>query len=560
MAARAGGWFELTTPLAGPGTRYRFQVDGGQRVPDPASRCNPDDVHGDSEVIDPAAFPWADGAWLGAPWASAVVYELHVGTFSAEGFAGVTGRLDYLAELGVTAIELMPVADFPGARNWGYDGVLPFAPDSSYGRPEALKALVQAAHARGLMVLLDVVYNHFGPEGNYLGAYAGSFFDPGRPTPWGAAIAFDGPHSGAVREFFIHNALYWLEEYHLDGLRLDAVHAIQDGSPRHVLDELAERVRAAAGPGRQVHLVLENDANQAARLGPGGYDAQWNDDFHHALHVLCTGETDGYYADYADAPAQRLARCLAEGFAYQGEASPFRGGAPRGEPSAQLPPQAFVAFLQCHDQVGNRALGERITALATVPAVRAAAAICLLAPSVPMLFMGEEFGAGTPFLFFCDFGPGLREAVTQGREREFGQFARFAGPEALAAIPDPCLERTFLDSRLDWGCLGQPEHTAWLDFYRTLLRLRSSLVVPRLGGMGRYAGSFQVLGPAGLRVAWRLGDGSTLTLLANGAAETIRVAAPEGAGVFATSPEAARGVLGPWSVAWTLKPNEEELP
>jgi 1,4-alpha-glucan branching enzyme/maltooligosyltrehalose trehalohydrolase len=552
-----GGWFELTTPRAVAGTRYCFEVNDGQRVPDPASRFNPDDVHGQSEVIDPAAFDWQDGAWVGAPWVSAVVYELHVGTFSEEGsFEGVRKRLDYLVGLGVTAIELMPVADFPGARNWGYDGVLPFAPDSRYGRPKELKTLIQAAHEKGLMVLLDAVYNHFGPEGNYLGAYAHDFFNERHPTPWGAAINFDGPGSGTVREFFIHNALYWLEEYHFDGLRLDAVHAICDDSGRHILAELTERVRASTGSERQVHLILENDANQASRLGPGRYEAQWNDDFHHALHVLCCTEADGYYADYALDPIRHLGRCLAEGFAYQGEASSYRGHAPRGEASAQLPPQAFVSFLQCHDQVGNRAFGDRITDLAADQAVRAAAAIYLLAPQIPMLFMGEEFAAATPFLFFCDFGGDLSAAVTQGRRREFAQFARFADPEVLAAIPDPNLEQTFLRSRLDWGCLNEPSHADMLAYYRTLLGLRREVLVPRLVGMGGCAGSFEVLGSAGLRVAWRLGDGSTLRLLANCSSGTINAAAPNGAIIFATSPEAAKGLLGPWSVAWSLVERE----
>lgn len=552
MAALPDGWFELDVAAAGSGTRYRFALDDGLRVPDPASRSNPDDVHGASEVIDPAAFAWRDGAWRGRPWREAVVYELHVGTFSPEGtFAGAMARLDHLAELGVTALELMPVADFPGARNWGYDGVLPFAPDSRYGRPEDLKALIQAAHARGLMVLLDVVYNHFGPEGNYLHVYARPFFDPRHPTPWGAAIDFAGPRP--VREFFLHNALYWLEEYHLDGLRLDAVHAIHDDSSgRHFLDELVRRVKAEIGGAREVHLILENDANQARRLGSGGYTAQWNDDLHHALHVLCTGEADGYYADYVQRPIEHLGRCLAEGFAWQGEPSPYRDHAPRGEASAYLPPQSFVAFLQSHDQIGNRALGERIGRLAPAPAARAAAAIVLLAPSIPMLFMGEEFAAATPFLFFCDFGDGLGQAVSRGRRREFARFARFADPAARAAIPDPERVDAFLASRLDWGCLDDPVHRDWLDYYRALLKLRRERLVPRLAGMSGGAAGFQVLEPACLRVRWRLGDGSTLGLLANLSGRGRRQAHPAGTRLFATPTDIANGVLPPWSVLWTL--------
>jgi 1,4-alpha-glucan branching enzyme/maltooligosyltrehalose trehalohydrolase len=560
MAAAGDDWFELNVPGAGPGTRYRYEVNGGLRVPDPASRFNPDDVHAASEVIDPAAFDWHDGAWRGRPWEEAVVYELHVGTFSPEGsFAGVAARLDYLAELGVTAIELMPVADFPGARNWGYDGVLPFAPDSRYGRPEALKALVQAAHAKGLMVLLDVVYNHFGPEGNYLHVYAKPFFSDRHHTLWGAAINFDGPDSRPVREFFIHNALYWLAEYHFDGLRLDAVHAIVDDSEPHILDELAQRAHAAIGPGRRVHLILENDANEARHLGPGRYAAQWNDDIHHALHVLTTGETDGYYADYAEAPIRHLGRCLAHGFAYQGEVSVYRGHAPRGEPSAHLPPQAFVSFLQNHDQVGNRAFGERIGRLAPAPALRAAAAVYLLAPAIPLLFMGEEFAAATPFPFFCDFGADLRDAVTAGRRREFSRFARFTDAAAQAAIPDPNAAETFAAARLDWDSFRDGERAAWLAHYRGLLKLRRDLVVPRLRGMGGHAARFEVLAPNALKVEWRLGDGSMLRLVANFSHESMHTAAPPGAAVFALAVQSAGGdalALGPWAVLWTLASGE----
>lgn len=556
MTACGDGWFELSVPDAGVGTRYRFEVGDGLRVPDPASRSNPDDVHGASEVVDPAAFDWQDEAWRGRPWEEAVVYELHVGTFSPEGtFAGVIGRLDYLAELGVTAIELMPVADFPGARNWGYDGALLFAPDSRYGRPEDLKALVQAAHAKGLMVLLDVVYNHFGPEGNYLHVYAKNFFTERHHTLWGAAINFDGADSRPVREFFIHNALYWLTEYHFDGLRLDAVHAIIDDSVPHILTELAARVHAAVDPGRRVHLVLENDANEARHLGAGRYAAQWNDDIHHALHVLAAGEADGYYADYADAPARHLGRCLTEGFAYQGEASAYRDRTARGEPSTHLPPQAFVSFLQNHDQVGNRAFGERIGQLAPAPAVRAAAAVYLLAPAVPLLFMGEEFAATTPFQFFCDFGGELRTAVTEGRRREFRKFARFADAATQAAIPDPNQAETFAASKLDWASLDDPERTDWLAYYRELLRLRRQVIVPRLRGMGGHAGTFETFAAAGLRASWHLGDGSTLRLLANLSGEATSAAVTPGETLFALALATANGrdELAPWSVLWTLE-------
>ncbi len=354
LHASRDGWFEHLVATAGPGTLYRYRIDGELSVPDPASRFQPRDVDGPSEVIDQRGYRWSDHAWTGRPWNEAVICELHVGTFTPEGtYAGVVKKLKQLVDVGITAIELMPLSDFAGKRNWGYDGVLPFAPDSAYGRPEQLKALVDAAHAAGLMVLLDVVYNHFGPKGNYLPRYAPQFFTERHKTPWGAAIDFGNE---VVRQYFRHNVLYWLEEYRFDGLRFDAVHAIVDDSPRHILDEICASVSAGK------HLILENDANQARFIGPGRYTAQWNDDSHHAYHVLATGERDGYYIAYADSPARHLARCLAEGFAYQGDVSPFSNEA-RGEPSAHLPASCFVDFLQNHDQIGNRALGERIASV-----------------------------------------------------------------------------------------------------------------------------------------------------------------------------------------------------
>ncbi|HSE01217.1 MAG TPA: malto-oligosyltrehalose trehalohydrolase [Burkholderiales bacterium] len=527
MAALGDGWWERIE-TAPAGTRYRYRIDGELQVPDPASRCNPEDVHGPSEVVDPAAFEWNDGDWRGRPWEDVALYELHVGTFSPEGtFAGVEARLDYLVELGVTAIELMPVADFPGRRGWGYDGVLPFAPDTAYGRPEDLKRLIAQAHARGLMVFLDVVYNHFGPEGNFLHAYASQFFTERHHTPWGAAINFDGPDARPVRDFFIHNALYWLEEYHFDGLRLDAVHAILDESTPDILVELAETVRRGPGRERHVHLVLENDRNQARYLAraPDGtarrYDAQWNDDVHHAFHVLLTGESDGYYADYAEDSTRLLGRCLAEGYAYQGDVSRFRGRRARGEPSASLPPAAFVSLLQNHDQVGNRAFGERLVALADEAALRAATVAWLLAPAPPLLFMGEEFGAATPFLYFCDFTGELATAVREGRRREFAHFERFADPAARALIPDPNDPGTFQRSRLDWNCIGQQRHSRWLALYQRLLAVRRGQITPRLAGIRGHAGRFQVLGDGALAVEWRLGDGRGLELWLNLSAREI---------------------------------------
>lgn len=531
MQPLADGWHELETRDAPPGTLYRFVLDDGLAFPDPASRRNPQDVHGPSEVVDPGDYDWQDGDWRGRPWEEAVVYEMHVGAFTPEGtFAAAAARLPELAALGITAIELMPVADFPGRRNWGYDGVLTFAPDAAYGAPAELKAFVDRAHALGLMVLLDVVYNHFGPEGNYLHAYCPAFFNPGHATPWGAAINFDGDGNRTVREFFVHNALYWITEFHFDGLRLDAVHAIRDHSARHIVAEIADALRAGPGRDRPVHLVLENDANEARWLAraPGGKplcaSAQWNDDLHHAAHVLLTGERDGYYADYADAPVARLGRAFAEGFVYQGEPSAFRDGAPRGEPSAHLPPTAFVSFLQTHDQVGNRALGQRLHALAPAWRERAALACLLLSPHVPMLFMGEEFAASTPFLFFCDFGPELARAVREGRRREFARFTGFSDPAALARIPDPGSEATFESSRLRWEERDHGAHRDRLDLVRRLLELRHRHVTPRLAGT-ESGGSLELLNGA-LRVEWRLGDGARLRLLANLEAAALEVPPP----------------------------------
>jgi malto-oligosyltrehalose trehalohydrolase len=521
MQPDGNGWCELTVD-ASAGTRYRYRIDGGLLVPDPASRFNPEDVHGPSEVIDAGAYAWRDERWQGRPWAEAVIYELHVGTFSPEGtFAGVERRLDYLRDLGVTAVELMPIADFPGKRNWGYDGVLPYAPDATYGRPEDLKRLVDAAHERGLMMFLDVVYNHFGPEGNYLHAYACDFFTDRHKTDWGAAINFDGAASRAVRDFFIHNALYWLEEYRFDGLRFDAVHAIVDDSRPHILVELAEAVRRGPGAGRHVHLVLENDRNEARYLRyteegtPRHYNAQWADDLHHAFHVQLTGEKDGYYSDYADPATRHLGRSLAEGFAYQGDPSPFRNGEPRGEPSAGLPPAAFVTFLQDHDQIGNRAFGERLVSIAGAERLRAATVAWLLAPARPMLFMGEEFGASSPFLFFCDFGPELAQAVSDGRRREFARFEQFAAEDMQARIPDPNHPDTFERSRLDWLGVNDPARAKWLALYRSLLSLRAQHIVPRLGRMRGHCGEYTLIGDGVLLVRWVLADASALELRLN---------------------------------------------
>ncbi|MBX6392765.1 MAG: malto-oligosyltrehalose trehalohydrolase [Burkholderiales bacterium] len=564
MRAAEDGWYETVVANASVGARYAYRIDGGISVPDPAARFNPEDVHAPSEIVDPFAYEWQDGDWRGRPWEEAVLYELHVGTFTPVGtYAAAMEKLDYLVDLGVTAIELMPVAEFPGKRNWGYDGALLFAPNANYGRPEDLKRFIDAAHARGLMVFLDVVYNHFGPEGNYLHIYAESFFNPRHQTPWGAAINYDGPDARTVRSFFIHNALYWLEEYHFDGLRLDAVHTIADDSQPHILQELAEAVHTGPGRDRHVHLVLENERNEARYLGrdadhrPLVATAQWNDDFHHAVHVLLTGEGDGYYQDYSDKPLAHLGRCLAEGFAYQHDVSRYGHGRLRGEPSVHLPATAFVNFIQNHDQVGNRAFGERIGHLAPPEAVEAAAACYLLAPGIPMLFMGEEFDASAPFLFFCDFGPDLSASVTAGRRGEFSRFERFKDPETQRSIPDPVELETFERSKLRWHEVGEARHAARLALYRQLLALRHRHIVPRLRGITP-SGSYVAHERAGLHVQWTLGDGARLELRANLRDTPAEdVTPPVGTPIYCSpsvkDPQLRDGRLPPWSVVWSLQ-------
>lgn len=564
LGRRDGGWFELNTREAAAGALYRFQIDGGVKVPDPASRFQPQDVNGPSEVVNPATFDWKDGNWIGRPWEEAVIYELHVGAFTPEGsFRAVEGKLDYLRDLGITAIELMPLADFPGHRNWGYDGVLPYAPDSSYGSPEDLKRLIQSAHAKGLMVLLDVVYNHFGPEGNYLHLYAPEFFTKRHHTPWGDAINFDGSESRTVRDFFIWNALYWLEEYHFDGLRLDAAHAIVDDSSPDFLTELAQTTRHRFGEKRHIHLILENAENAAHYLHRGSknqvelYNAQWNDDLHHALHVLITSESDGYYADYSRQPVKNLCRCLSEGFAYQGDYSAFHNSS-RGEPSSGLPPSAFVSFLQNHDQVGNRAFGERIEQIARPEAIKAAMEILLLAPFPPLLFMGEEYGATTPFLYFCDFQGELAEAVSQGRRNEFLRFAKFNSPEARTRIPDPNAERTFLRSKLDWDTVSCDCHSRRFSFYRELLSIRRRGIIPMLSHIGKAEVEFCDERRRTLCVSWQVSNGGRLAVTANLSSEAVTLPEVKSSSlIYASSlsmgSSGRQGFFPPWSVSWKTK-------
>ena len=560
MTMVADGWFELTTADARAGSRYRYRI-GGEFYPDPASRSQPDGALAASAVVDPRAYDWSDDAWTGVPWHEAVIYELHPGAFSDAGdFAGVARHLDHLLTLGVTMVELMPVAECPGRWNWGYDGVLPYAPARRYGGPEGLKRLVEECHRRGLAVLLDVVYNHFGPSGNFLHAYASRFFTDTHRTPWGGAINFDDAGAANVRRFFVENALYWLDEFHFDGLRFDAVHAIADGSGRHFLTELGETVRHAM-PDRHIHLVLENDGNQPALIGHaaggrGPYDAQWNDDFHHALRVALAGTTGGYYDDYVDDPVGRVGRALAEGFVYQGEPSGHRGGRPRGAPSGDLPPTAFVNFIQNHDQVGNHAYGWRLPRFVDAAALRAGAAILLLSPAIPLLFMGEEWASERPFPFFCDFDGELASAVRKGRLAEFSSFAEFRDEAARARIPDPLRESTFLSAKLDWSALAKPRHAEMLAFYRYLLALRRRYIMPLLARGHRQQtplpqGQFVRIGTRGIEVRWRFGD-AALTLLANLSAEPLAAAQRPGRGQTIYRSHEAIEALPPRFVAFTL--------
>ena len=557
MQASNDGWHELLSPAAKPGSRYRFLLEGGLEVPDPASRSQPADVHGPSEVVDPHSYDWKAATWKGRPWEECVIYELHVGTFTQEGtFQSAIERLDYLAELGITAIEIMPVADFPGNRNWGYDGVLLFAPDSSYGRPDDLKALIDAAHARGIMVFLDVVYNHFGPDGNYLPSYSPIFTDH-HETPWGAAVNYDAEKSEMVREFVIQNAIYWIAEFGFDGLRLDAVHAIMDDSETHIVDELASRVRSAS-KGRHVHLLLENENNEVGPLErsdgkPTYYTAQWNDDVHHALHTAITGERSGYYIDYAG-DTEKLGRSLAEGFAFQGETMISRGS-PRGEPSAHLPPTAFVSFIQNHDQVGNRALGDRLTSLAPAEALQAITAIYLLLPQIPMLFMGEEFRSSQPFPFFAHFEPELADAVREGRRSEFSRFPEFQDPQKREAIPDPTSEETFRSAKLNWEEAAAGDRAAeWLAMYRNLLAIRRREIVPRLKNIVGKSGSFEILADNAVLVNWQMGDGAKLHLAANLTGKPLFKVSTPGRRLWSVGMDASgTRTLGPWGVNWSIE-------
>lgn len=494
------GWFTSTIEC-GAGTGYQYIIDGKLEVPDPASRMQCNDVHSFSCIVD-QAYPWQTVTWQGRPWHEAIIYELHVGLMG--GFKKVEEYLPTLVELGITAIELMPINEFPGSRNWGYDGVLLFSPESSYGTPDELKSLIDTAHSLDLMVFLDVVYNHFGPDGNYINHYAKDFFRHDLQTSWGAAINF---RRQEVKDFFCENALMWIIDYRIDGLRIDAAHAIND---KEFLIELATRVRHAVLPTRHVHLILENENNMASLLEKG-FTAQWNDDGHNVIHHLLTGEHEGYYADFVESPTKKLARCLSDGFIYQGEMN--QQGKSRGEPSSHLPPTSFVLFLQNHDQIGNRAFGERLTQLVEPNALKAAVVLLLLSPMVPLLFMGEEWASKNPFLFFTDHNDELGKAVCEGRRKEFAHFSAFNDVSVRAIIPNPNIPSTFEKSMLDHKQYEQPEHQEWKRYYHHLLEVRRTEIIPRL--VDTQSAGVTILSEGAVSAAWKMGDGCVLRIYLN---------------------------------------------
>lgn len=474
LALNAEGLFDTWVRGAGPGDRYAFTLDGEGPFPDPASRFQPDGVHGPSQIVDPAAFEWHDASWRSRPPRDLVVYELHVGTFTPEGrFSGVESRLPYLRDLGVTAIEIMPVAEFPGARNWGYDGVALFAPSRAYGRPDDFRRLVDAAHRHGLAVILDVVYNHLGPEGAYLPRFNPAYLAGRHRTPWGAAVNLDAEGSALVRRFILDNAAHWVREYHADGLRLDATHALIDDSPKTIVQEIAETVRAAAG--RPIVVHAEDHRNMAAMIedaadGGWGLDGVWVDDFHHVVRAMVAGDAHGYYADFAG-HTRELATVIQDGWLYSGAHSAHLNG-PRGTHPGRVPMHRFVVCAQNHDQIGNRAHGERLHHQVPAAAWRAVSVLLLTAPMTPLLFMGQEWAVSSPFQYFTDLEPGLGALVTRGRRAEFADFPEFSDPDAQLRIPDPQAAATFERSRVRWDEQGEGDHARTLALYRALLALR----------------------------------------------------------------------------------------
>ena len=539
------GIFRGTFADLPPGTRYRYRVNGAGPFPDPASRYQPDGVHGASMVVDPHAFQWHDQSWRGVSLPDLVIYELHVGTFSDAGtFAGVTRHLDALSELGVTAIELMPIAQFAGTRNWGYDGAALFAPANSYGTPEDLRRLIDAAHARGLAVLLDVVYNHFGPDGAYVHQFSPQIFTRRHQSPWGAGINLDGEHSRQARDFLIDNALHWIHEYHVDGLRLDATHTMRDASPRHFLAELAERVHDAAGH-RHGHVIAEDDRNLALIVlppaaGGWGLDAVWADDLHHELRRALAGDADGYFRDYRGTTAD-MATTIRQGWFFTGQFATHLK-APRGTDPAGVPPQRFVCCLQNHDQVGNRAFGERLHHQIDPAAYRAASVLLCLLPQTPLLFMGQEWAASTPFCYFTDHHAELGRLVTEGRRREFAAFAAFADPVSRTAIPDPQADATFAASKLVWRERDLAPHAQLLRLYTELLRWRRDVLSP---ASTEDAASAVALGPDALGVHRVAANGDPVLVV-------VRF---RGAGPIDVTPLAAASAS-----AWTVALTSEDEP
>lgn len=512
MLPAGDGWFECQIEGVSPGAEYGFVLADGMTVPDPASRAQKNQVDGPSLVINPQSYRWKNPQWAGRRWEETVVYELHIGTFTPEGtFQAAREKLPYLADLGITMIEVLPVAQFGGDHGWGYDGVLLYAPHAAYGTPDDFKAFIDAAHGYGISVVLDIVLNHFGPEGNYLPLLAPDFFHQERHTPWGAGIAYD---TDAVRHYITDAPLYWLQEFHLDGLRFDAIDQIEDNTDPHILVEIARRIRHEI-PHRPIHLTTE-DCRNVIFLHPRNADGsaplfngEWNDDFHNAVHVLATGETHAYYQDFAGQPEQSVARALTEGFVYQGEISQQSGEA-RGVDSRSQPPAAFVDFIQNHDQIGNRAQGERLISLAGPDRCKVLLAMLLLSPHIPLLFMGEEYGETHPFQFFTDFHGDLARAVREGRAREFGGHAGYEEE----SVPDPNANTTFERSKLDWAKPDSPEGKAWLALTRSLLRLRQRDIVPLLASARGHSGSVLTTAPGFLAVSWAFPAG-TLSLALN---------------------------------------------
>ncbi len=479
MSKDAEGYYQVEIPEASAGMLYKYRLDG-RLLPDPASRFQPQGVHGPSQIIDPSTFRWTDGGWRRPDIDDWIIYELHVGTFTPQGaYRGVIDHFEHLIRLGVTVIELMPIADFPGKRNWGYDGVALYAPSHSYGTPDDLRHFINAAHQAGLAVVLDAVYNHLGPDGNYLGDYSPNYFNAKHDTPWGAAFNFDADDSEVVRRLFLENAIYWLEEFHFDGFRLDATQAIPDDSAKHLIQEITEETQKRGG-----WIICEdprNDRRIVTSRAKGGYgcDAVWADDFHHVVRVQMTGENEGYLGYFEGTP-EELLRTMREGWLFTGQIQ--KDGIPRGTPGAGIQPQHFVHCISNHDQVGNRAFGDRLHQVISPEAYRAASALLLLSPYTPMLFMGQEWGCSSPFNYFTDHEPQLGHNVTEGRRKEFEQFSAFHDPQNRRKIPDPQANQTFFKSRLAWQDLTNPEHVRLLSLHQDLIRFRRTKLTERRRG------------------------------------------------------------------------------